>query len=443
VNWFWVLVGIVALGLMVLVHEWGHFVIARLVGVRVEIFSIGFGTRLFGWRRGPTDYRVSVVPLGGYVKMAGDNPTELSGDPGEFFSKPRWQRVLIVLGGPTMNILTAVALLTAVYAVHYERPAVLDEPAVVAAVLPDSPAAAAGVQAGDRILRVNGVAAPTWQDAGLEVALANTEAIALEIQRGGETLPLSLTISESARQRPWEAGWLPDLTPVVRRVQAGSPAAQADLRPGDVLVALADEPIRISPEGHNTVSARLQQLGGQPLALTIEREGKKLELIVTPVFGDHPEGKRWLLGFEYSPDLKMVRKDLTLGQALMVSVRENAELSGRMLDLVGRLFTGRASLRGVQGPVGIVHLTGTEGQRAGWLGVLYLAAAISLSLGVLNLLPIPILDGGHIFIFAVEGALQRDLSLRLKEAFNNVAFVLLILLFAVVMYNDIARIFLN
>ena len=442
---FWIGVGIVLLGLMVLVHEWWHFIIARLVGVRVEIFSIGFGPRLTGIKRGATDYRISAVPLGGYVKMAGDQPGEedRTGAPDEFFSKPRWQRTLIVLGGPTVNLLTAVAVLAGVYAVHYERPAILDEPPVVASVLPDSPAAVAGVQAGDRILRIGAGTTATWEDVGIESALASGPDVPVEIQRGQEHLTLHLNLSERRQGALWEVGWLPDIHPIVRRVVADGPAGRAGIRPGDVLLAMNGEPLRISPEGHNPISERLQRLGGQPLVLSIEREGKEQEITLTPEYGDHPDGKRWLLGLEYGPHLRTVVKDLTLGQAVVASVESNIALGGRMLDLVARLFTGRASLRGVSGPVGIVHVTGTQGEEGGWLPVLNLTAAISLSLGILNLLPIPILDGGHILFFAIEGIIRRDLSLTLKERLSQAALAFFLLVFALVMYNDIARILSN
>ncbi|HXE74276.1 MAG TPA: RIP metalloprotease RseP [Candidatus Xenobia bacterium] len=440
----WILVGIVLLGLMVLVHEWGHFVIAKLMGVRVEIFSIGFGKRIWGITRGPTDYRLSVLPLGGYVKMAGDNPAEgRTGAPDEFFSKPRWQRTLIVLGGPTVNILTAVLLLTGVFYVHYERPAILDEPPVVAAVLSESPAGTAGIQPGDRILKIGAGSTATWEDVGIETALASGPTVPVVVQRAGQTLTLSLTLPERGQPGLWEVGWLPDISPVVIRVSPTGPAGKAGIKSGDLLLAMNGEKISISPEGQNPISQRLQQLGGQPVVLTIEREGKQQDINVTPEYGDHPDGKRWLLGLEYGPHFRTVRKQLTLPQAFQESLHTNVSMGRRMLDLVARLFTGRASLRGVSGPVGIVHVTGAQGEQGGWLAVLNLTAAISLSLGILNLLPIPILDGGHILFFAIEGVLRRDLSLTLKERLSQVAMGFLLLVFVFVMYNDIVRIFFN
>jgi len=438
--WGGVAVGILLLGLLVLVHEWGHFVIARLLGVRVEIFSIGFGPRLAGVKRGATDYRLSAVPLGGYVKMAGDQPEQeaRTGAPDEFFSKPRWKRTLIVLGGPVMNLITAVAVLAGVYAVHYERPAILDEPPIVAAVLPDSPAAAAGVQVGDRILRVGAGPTPTWNDVRIETALAERPNVGVEVERTGTQILLQLSLPERGEPDLGEVGWLPDVFPIVSAVVADGPAERAGIKPGDLLLALNGEKIRISPEGQNPISQHLQKLGGQPVVLTIEREGREQNITVTPEYGDHPDGKRWLLGLQYGPHLRMVVKDLTLGEAVLASVDSNVDTGWRMLDLVGRLFTGRASLRSVSSPVGIAHAMGTQAEVGGWLPVLNFTALISLSLGILNLLPIPILDGGHILFFAIEGALRRDLSITLKERLSQAALAFLLLVFAFAVYNDIA-----
>lgn len=439
---FWILVGIFVLGLMVLVHEWGHFVVAKLLGVRVDVFSIGLGPRLFGRRWGDTDYRLSALPLGGYVRMAGDNPVqERAGAPDEFLSKPRWQRVLIALAGPTMNILMAVVLLAGVFAYRYERPAFLSEPAVIGAVRAESAAAKAGLQPGDRVVRFGRAQNPTWEDVLTEAALTATGPVPVEVERAGSRLSLQLDLPEGAQSDPARVGWVPDGRLVVQAVLHDSPGERGGLRPGDVLLALNGEPLRPSATEENPLSERLQQTKDRPVVLTVERHGAQQEITVTPVFGDHPAGKRWVLGVAVGERLE--RKDLNLVQALGKSVEENLRIAGLMVDLVGRLLTRRASLASVQGPVGIVRVSGEAGQQGGWLALIHLMAAVSLSLGILNLLPIPILDGGHILVLAVEGALRRDLSLRLKEIIIQVGLVFLVLLFVVVLYNDIARIFTN
>ncbi|OFV84933.1 MAG: RIP metalloprotease RseP [Acidobacteria bacterium RIFCSPHIGHO2_02_FULL_67_57] len=438
----WILAGIVVLGLMVLVHEFGHFLVARLFAVRVDVFSIGFGPRLFGRRGGATDYRVSALPLGGYVKMAGDDPSgERAGAPDEFLSKPRWQRALIALAGPTTNIVMAVLLLTGLYTYRYERPAFLDQPAVIGAVTPDSPAAGAGLQPGDRIVRLGSLRAPTWEDVLVESALSGGS-VPVEIERGGTRLTLELVLPENVQEEPWQVGWVPESQFVIRTVLPDTPAARAGFRAGDVVLAVNGEPLRILPGGENPLSAKLQQLGGQPVTLTIERDAVRQDVVVTPEYADHPDGgQRWVMGVELVG--RTARKELGVVQAFWVSLEDNWQSSGRMLGLVGRLFTGRASLRGVQGPVGIVRFSGQAGEAGGVPAVVGLMSLISLSLGILNLLPIPVLDGGHIAMLAVEGGLRRDLSLRVKERLLQAGVVFLLLVFAVVMYNDIARIFTN
>src|ERR1700736_3536006 len=181
----------VILGFMILIHEFGHYAVAKLLGVRVEVFSIGFGKRLLGFRRGDPDYRIAAIPLGGYVKMSGENPMDArSGDPGEFLSHPRWHRFLIAIAGPAMNIIFAVALLTCVYMVRYEYPAVLDEPAVIGWVLQDTPAAKAGIQAGDRIVRIDGIENPTWEQVIPREALNPNQQLDITIERAGQMLRL-------------------------------------------------------------------------------------------------------------------------------------------------------------------------------------------------------------------------------------------------------------
>lgn len=432
-----ILVGIIVLGLMVLAHEWGHFLVAKLLRIRVDVFSIGFGKRLFGLKRGATDYRVSALPLGGYVKMAGDNPgEERAGDPDEFLSKPRWQRALVVLAGPVMNLLLAVLLLAALFTYRYERPAFYEEPAVIGTIVADSPAAAAGLQAGDRIVTLEGMQEPRWRDVFVQTAISAGQPMRVSVERGGEIRTVTLTPLAEGGGRAGFAGWLPDDPPVIRSVITGTPAERAGLTAGDILLALNGERLNPTPGEPNVVSNRLQKLRGAPVALTIERGGAEQTVTVEPAYDE--QEKRWTLGVWLGT--RMITAKLSPLGALQKSAMQNWETSGWILTLVGRLVTGRASMKSLRGPVGIVQYSG-EAARLGLPAVVNLMVLLSLSLGLLNLLPIPILDGGHLLLLGIEGSLRRDLSLAFKERMIQVGFVFLMLIFAIVMYNDIARLF--
>ncbi|MGH9803534.1 MAG: RIP metalloprotease RseP [Candidatus Acidiferrales bacterium] len=438
-TWFWILVGIFVLGLMVLVHEWGHFVVAKLLGVRVDVFSIGFGPRIFGWRRGATDYRVSVLPLGGYVRMAGDNPSEnREGAPDEFLSQARWRRALIVFAGPATNVVVAVLLLTGLYAVRFEKPAFLDEPARLEGVVPDSPAARVGLQAGDVIVEIAGARNPTWEKIQVETLLGGKESLTVTVARGEAEFTATVQPElQGPRQTP-VVGWYPYDPVVVTSAEPDLPAARAGLKAGDEIVAVDAAPTsEIGPSG---LVERVQGSKGAELTFTLRRNGQPLELSIAA------EERTWRGQTGYFLGVSLGRRlhSVHLGPvaAFRQSIEDNLRFTGLLFALLQRLFTGRASVSSLEGPIGIVSLSGQAAQLG--LGTLAsLMAIISINLAVLNLLPVPILDGGHLALLAVEGVWRRDLSLGFKERATQVGLVLLLLLFAVVMYNDIMRYFIR
>src|SRR5271166_3836036 len=241
-NFWWL---VVVLGIMILVHELGHFAAAKWFGVRVDVFSIGFGKRLTGFRRGDTDYRIIALPLGGYVKMAGDNPLESrSGAPDEFMSHPRWQRFVIAIAGPAMNIILAVAILTGVFMVHYEHPLFLDQPAVVGWVLENSPAAKAGVEQGDRIVRIDGAQNPTWEDVMLKAMIGSKQPLDVAVQRGNQIIEKQIQPQTDSTEQYGAIGWLPDQPIIVTELEPDMPAAKAGLKLGDDIVAVNGIPMR-------------------------------------------------------------------------------------------------------------------------------------------------------------------------------------------------------
>ncbi len=423
----------VVLGIMILVHEFGHYAAAKWFGVRVDVFSLGFGKRLTGFRRGGTDYRISALPLGGYVKMAGENPMEArNGAPDEFMSHPRWQRFVIAVAGPAMNILLAVVLLTGVFMVHYEHPVYLDQPAVVGWVMENSPAAKAGIEPGDRIVRIDGQQNPTWEDVVLKVIVISRGSADVAIQRGNEILEKQIQLAAQGADQYDNVGWLPDEPITVTYLEQDMPAAKAGLKLGDQVIAVNGTLMRSLV----SVIYYLRQNGTKPVDVTAIRNGQKIDLKITPVQVEDNGQTNYRLGFQSRP----VQIDkLPFARALNRSLEENRRYSLLIVDLVRKLVQHKASIKQMEGPIGIARASGDAARQPGWSPLLSLMAMISLNLGIFNLLPIPILDGGIILLLVVEGVLRREISVRIKERIYQTAFVFLILFAAVVIYNDLMK----
>ena len=423
----------VVLGIMILVHELGHYAAAKWFGVRVDVFSLGFGKRLTGFRRGGTDYRISALPLGGYVKMAGENPLESrSGAPDEFMSHPRWQRFVIAIAGPAMNIFLAIALLTGVFMVRYEHPLYLEQPAVVGWVLENSPAAKAGVQQGDRIVRIESEQNPTWEDVMLKLMVSSKQPVDVALQRGNQILEKSIQPETDGSDQFGSIGWLPDEPIIVTELEPDMPATKAGLKLGDDIVAVNGVPMR----SLLSVISFLQQNGGKPMDVTAIRDGRPLHFTITPVQTEDNGRKAFRLGFHSQP----VHVDkLPFAQALSRSLDENKKYSLLIVDLVHKMVEHKVSIKQMEGPIGIARASGDAARQPGWTPLLSLMAMISLNLGIFNLLPIPILDGGMILMLAVESIMRRDISIRIKERIYQTAFVFLLLFFAVVIYNDLMK----
>lgn len=426
----------VVLGFMILIHEFGHYAVAKLLGVRVEVFSIGFGKRLLGFRRGDTDYRISAIPLGGYVKMSGENPMdERTGDPGEFLSHPRWHRFLIAIAGPSMNILLAIGLLTFVYMVHYEYPAVLDEPAVIGWVLPDTPAAKAGIQIGDRIAHLDGIDNPTWKQVVPKEALSPNQPLDITFERNGKSFEKTIVPEAYGVNQMGFAGWDPKEPSVtVTDLEKGMPAEKAGIKIGDEILTVDGKSI---PAIEAMIEA-LKQTQGKPIELTVLRNGQQKTFTMQPVLTDIPgqEEKRYRVGLGSQP---MKVSALPLGAAFRKSIEQNKEGSLLILELVQKMIQRKISMRTIEGPIGIGRAAGEAATEKGWTPLMALTAAISLNLGIFNLLPIPILDGGVILLLFVESIMRRDISLQIKERIYQAAFVFLVLFAVMVIYNDLAK----
>jgi regulator of sigma E protease len=423
----------VVLGIMIFVHEWGHFVAAKLCGVRVEVFSFGFGTRLFGVKRGDTDYRISALPFGGYVRMAGDNPVEeRTGASYEFLSRPRWQRVVIAVAGPAMNFLLAFAIFWGIYwLVGAPFDAYLRLPAQVVA-MPQKPTLVSGVEAGDMIIAVNGVKTPTWDNVLTAADLVKPgEPLSLTVMRNGAEQTLHVISPD--KLKVFELVGYPAIAPVVDEPAIGLPAEKAGMKSGDTIVSMNGKPIATWLQLVEIV----RQSEGHSIQLVVRRGGKEFPMEITPIQAMLPDGQTvWQIGLADKSQEAYERQGFF--KAAKDAGLETYLNTRQIVEVIGGLFTGKISMRALAGPLGIARMSG-QAAKQGPMSFLGLMAVISLNLGLINLLPIPILDGGHVLLLAVEGFMRRDLSLAVKERFVQVGLVFLLAVFAFVMYSDILK----
>jgi regulator of sigma E protease len=423
------------LGIMILVHELGHFAVAKLFGVRVEVFSIGFGKRLIGITKGGTDYRISVLPFGGYVKMAGENPLDKrTGAPDEFMSHPRWQRVTIALAGPFMNVLLAVVLLTSVFMVHYEHPVYLDQAAVVGWVAEGSAAEKAGIQAGDKIVQIDSTRNPDWEYVFSKIMISPRQPLPLTIQRGDQQIATTLIPDRVGQDQLGDAGLVAQQPFTITQLEPGMPAANAGLQVGDEIVAFNGASVRSTVN----LARLLQQTKDHPATLTVLRNGQEQKFTLTPELTTAEDGKKvYRIGILSMP----VRVDkLPFAQALSRSIDANKKNSMLILELVQRMLQRKISVKQMEGPIGIARISGMAAQQHGWTPLLQVMAAISLNLGIFNLFPIPILDGGLILLLVIESLIRRDISQPIKERIYQAAFVCLILFAGLVIFNDVMKV---
>ena len=433
---------ILVLGVLILVHEWGHFIVARVFGVRVDVFSIGFGPRLFGWKRGATDYRVSAIPLGGYVRMAGQDPSEIdssdqvpkpTGAPDELMSKKRWQRALISLAGPVVNLLMPIVLLGGFFALRgYPYPAYLDKPIVLSDLPKESPLAKAGISDGDQIVSVNDVPTPTWSKVSsllMEAPANGALRFLVEHQGTKQTVEIN---AASLRGVDRPLGY-PPMPPMVGQVISGKPANRAGLKSGDLVVSVNGTLVKNWPQCVDLI----RNSGGQVLNLAIRRAGKEMTFQIHPVYEKDEQGEfAWRIGV--GPGGAWSFRPMSVTASVKEAGVESVDATGKLLGIIGKLLTGKLSVRQLQSVVGIAVQAGQAVQE-GPVDTINLMAMLSLNLGILNLLPIPILDGGNILLLAMEGIRRRDFSMAFKERFVQVGLVFLLVLFAYVMYNDVRR----
>lgn len=437
---------IFVLGAAVILHEFGHFIVAKLFKIRVETFSVGFGPRLFGVKGGHTDYRVSLIPLGGYVKLGGDEsnaPLEGAGasdiPPEEMFNlRPRWQRILVALAGPVMNVLTALAIPFG-SALIYGVP--MTPAPIVSYASQGGAAQGAGLQPGDRIVSFNGTEHPRWDTIRGDALLSPGQPLPLVVERNGQRIPL--TITPTAKTEDGETAGFLDFVPdnggypvVIRDVAKDSPAEEAGIQPGDRVLALGGQKVRSAEH----VTQFVREHKSQPITITTERNGVTGE--ITAKARKLSDGLE-RLGITPNDDFPLVRPSVVAASSF--AVRSNLEILRLTGKALGQVVTGKRSARNtLSGPIGIYNAVAASVERLGWGGLFAMLGFLSLNLGIFNLLPIPVLDGGAIFLLLIEGALATvglKLSMAVRERIQQVGFVVVILLMVFVISNDVIKLF--
>lgn len=426
---FWV---VILLGIMILIHEAGHYWAALSVGIRVDTFSIGFGPRLVGFKRGDTDFRISAVPFGGYVRMLGDQPgDENANDPRSFQAKARWQRAIVIAAGPLMNIILAIGIVTGLYMYAFPKEVDATDP-VVTAVTPGSAAQVAGIEAGDKLLQVGGKQDPNWEEVITQEALSANHALPVVVERRGQKLHLTVVPKMDPKEGVGVAGWSGEQEVQIGDVLKGSPAEAAGLQPGDLLVSVNNQQI-LSP---TSLQQTVIHSSGKPLQISVMRDSHPVTVTATPV-ATNDSAMPWRIGISFRLRTQIIK--LGFGSAFVESLRFNLQNANMIFRVIEGIAERRVSTKAIAGPIGMAKMSSDAAQE-GPISFLALMAMVSLNLAIFNLLPIPILDGGTLLLLLVEMLLQREVSLQVKDTIIKLGFVFLMMLVVFVVYNDISRI---
>lgn len=420
---------LIVFGILVFIHEFGHFFTAKLMGIRVEVFSFGYGKRLLGFKKGDTDYRISLIPMGGYVKMLGEGMFEPGRAlaPDDMMSKNRAQRLLVMVMGSIMNILLAIGLVAVINGIGVLVPEYQDQKPVIGHIDPGSPAEKADLKIDDEILSISGRKVETWSDVEIAVGTKPDKVITLEVRRNGAVLPVELKTESVSRYEMGYAGFRGKILTQIRMVTAGSPAEKAGLKPGDVILTVDGAPIFFY-----TFIPVIEKNAGNVIVLGVDRGGQVLDIPVTP----RSEGNVGKIGI--LQEAKSVTRKYGFFAAISESLKSNLKNFFLVIRFLKDLFTGQASTRQLGGPLEIANFS-YAALRMGWLAMMSWIAIISLQLGVLNLFPIPVFDGGHIFVLLLESIFRKDFSPKVRQIWMQIGFVIFIFLIAFVILNDIIK----
>ncbi len=433
-----IIAGILMLGVLVFIHELGHFVVAKMCGVKVLKFSLGFGPKLVSRRRGETEYQVCAIPLGGYVQMLGEG----SGEQGEevelsaeekarsFAEQTVTKRLAIVLAGPVMNLILPLLILPISFMVGVQMPTYVDQPACVGYVVPESNAAVGGFLADDCVLAVNQQVVGSWNETNKSFISHAGDDLIFQVERDGKHLKLQLPADNNSLQGMQALGLLPWQAARIGGLAADMPAAEAGLQKGDLILQIENYSI----SSWYDLKGIIRKVGNKTVPIHLERAGKPLIVDLTPAQRDG-EGE-YLLGIAplYNSELKRF--------GFVDAVREGASRTWELIELtvvfVQKLFTGNVSTKNIGGPITVVQIAGQAAQ-TDLSAILSVLAFISIQLGILNLLPIPILDGGHILFYVIELVIRRPVSIRAREMAQQVGMAMLLMLMVLAFYNDIVR----
>ena len=420
---------IIDFGILVFIHELGHFVMAKLVGIRVEVFSFGYGKRLFGFKKGATDYRISILPMGGYVKFLGEGVFEPNRPmaPDDYAAKPRWQRFLVIAMGPIMNIVLAILIVAGINMVGVSTPVYQDQAPVIGWLEPGSPAAKTDLRVDDRIISINGRRTDTWTDVEMAVSTNPESVLNLEIGRGDAVLRVPLTTEKRTKYDMGYAGFFGKIMTQVQMVTAGSPAEKCGLKPGDLVETIDGEPVYF----YNFIQS-IEKSPDREMTFEVIRGGTPVTLKVTP----HRQGKVGKIGVLQAA--QSVSKKYPFFAALGESLKSNQKLVFLIVDFLKKLTTGKAPTSQLGGPLEIANFS-YAALRMGFLALMSWIAVISLQLGVLNLFPIPVFDGGQLFVLIIESIFRRDLSPKARNIWMQIGFVIFVALIVFVILNDFVK----
>ena len=420
---------LIVLGIIVLVHELGHYIAARLMKIRVEVFSFGFGKRLFGKKIGATDFRVSLVPVGGYVRMAGEEEYDPQNPrPDEFMAKNRAQKIFTLIMGPVMNLLLALLLIIMVNMGGVEIDSYKLEKPVIGYIEKGSPAEKSGLQPGDMLMAIQGKKTPNWKEVEITIGTNPKENLQIDYLRNNIRQTTKLKVASSSRYEIGYAGFYWKLPAVINDVAKGYPAWKAGLRPGDIITAVNDQPVATYFE----LADIIHKSPKKTLTLNYMRNQSLRTTQLTPV----AENGIGLIGFNVR--IATTKVHYNLGGAIKNSFQEAGRLLFLTFDAFKKIIQRKISVKSFSGPMEIARVS-QQALESGFSNFFMLIAFISLQLGIVNLFPIPGLDGGHLLIFTIEAVIRRDLNQKLKTVLIYAGFAFLISLMVFIILNDIAK----